>query len=301
MSYTVVLDSLLTTPKVVVVGCGGTGSIVSEGLCRLLANSELELLLIDMDRVEPSNLIRQSFYPGDVGKFKSQVLAERLARQYCRPVGYSVYPFERGLIDEEFGGLGVRQVSCIIIGCVDRASARRSIAEGLKERRDFWLDAGNGYQSGQVLIGNVASVERLAESFGKESQTANYLPIPSLQLPELLHEPSVVKPPQDCAEAVAQEEQSPMINQTMATLVLQFFYRLLNEKLTWMGAYIDMETGTLRTVPASPEIVARMFGLKPTILMQDKAYCSRASYGHHGGAGLLWRSSDRSMRKISRL
>ena len=37
------------------------------------------IVLVDHDRVEPHNLLRQNFYPEDVGRFKSQALADRLA------------------------------------------------------------------------------------------------------------------------------------------------------------------------------------------------------------------------------
>jgi len=94
-----------------------------EGLCRLLANNSLDILLVDHDRVEPHNLRRQNFFEGDIGKFKSQALAERMARQYGRPVGYTVYPYDRELLNEATG-IGMRQMRGIIIGCVDNADAR---------------------------------------------------------------------------------------------------------------------------------------------------------------------------------
>ena len=61
--------------NIAVVGCGGTGSFVAEGLCRLLIGSDIPLLLIDHDRIEPHNLLRQNFYDGDLDKFKSEALA----------------------------------------------------------------------------------------------------------------------------------------------------------------------------------------------------------------------------------
>jgi sulfur carrier protein ThiS adenylyltransferase len=70
MAYTVSLKGN-ESPKLVIVGCGGTGSLVAEGLCRLLINSDLTLMLVDFDRVEPHNLLRQNFFAGEVGKFKS--------------------------------------------------------------------------------------------------------------------------------------------------------------------------------------------------------------------------------------
>ena len=254
--------------RILVVGCGGTGSFVAEGLCRLLINTDISLILIDPDRVEPHNLIRQQFFSGDVGKFKSQALAERLARQYGRAIGYSVYPYMYDLIHENWGGgLATRAAQGIIIGCVDNVAARRSIAEEWNYG-NWWIDAGNGYSSGQVLIGNTPHVHGLEGCFDRKKQEVVALPIPTLQLPSLLAPPTIpVEDTRDCAEAVMAEEQSPVINQAMATLVLEFMYRLLHGTLCWMGAYLDMEAGTMQTVPAEPETLVRMLGVKVDTLI----------------------------------
>ncbi|MBA7632191.1 hypothetical protein ES703_39734 [subsurface metagenome] len=257
-------------------GCGGTGSFVAEGLCRLLS-SDQTLLLIDHDRVEPHNLRRQSYFEGDVGKFKSQALAERLALRYGRRIAYSVYPFDHELIGEGMGGgLYTRVAHGVIIGCVDNVAARREIAKSV-QFGTWWIDAGNGRNSGQVLIGNADRVERLVDSFDKDTGEVSNLPMPSLQLPSLLIPPtqSPVRR-MDCAEAVEADEQSPVINQAMATLVLEFVYRFMLGTLTWMGAYIDLESGTLQTIPAEPVTVARMFSVKVDTLYTEL----KCSIGH---------------------
>jgi len=271
MTYTVSLASN-DRPKLVVVGCGGTGSLAAEGLCRLLINSDLTLMLFDVDRVEPHNLLRQNFFAGEVGKFKSQALAERLSRQYGRKIGYSVLPYERDMFDEPMGaGMYHKAMSLIIIGCVDTAEARRSIADGMSANwNNWWLDAGNGLHSGQVLLGNTGKPAELRESFNPENHSVAKLPLPSLQLPALLIPPVEVTRPRDCAEAIEDEEQSPTINQAMAMLVVDFLYRLLTGRLTNMGAYIDLDAGTLQTVPAAPATVARMCGLKVKEMMANK-------------------------------
>ena len=255
--------------KILVVGCGGTGSFVAEGLCRLLIGCADTIILVDPDRVEPHNLFRQQFFQGDVGKFKSQVLAERLSRQYGRPVGYTVYPYMADLIHKSWGaGFHTEAAQGIIISCVDNVAARREIAGTLKFG-SWWLDVGNGYSSGQVLIGNTRSVIELEGCFDEENQVVTALPQPSLQLPALLAPPTKrVIEDLDCAEAVAAEDQSPVINQSMAVLVLEFIHRLMQQRLTWMGAYLDMEAGTLQTVPAEPEIVAGMLGVKVDTLVK---------------------------------
>ena len=154
---------LLDNPWITVVGCGGTGGFVAEGLCRLFQGREATIVLVDHDRVEPHNLLRQNFYAEDVGKFKSQALADRLARAYRRPVGYSVYAFREDDSRPDGGrypGLPSYGNS-LLIGCADNAAARRAMAESLPGDPRRWLiDAGNDTNWGQVLIGNVAD-ERL--------------------------------------------------------------------------------------------------------------------------------------------
>lgn len=67
----------LAHTRIALIGCGGLGSIIAEGLVRLGAR---RLLLVDEDRVEMTNLNRwQGGRPQDVGHSKAQLLAERLA------------------------------------------------------------------------------------------------------------------------------------------------------------------------------------------------------------------------------
>lgn len=277
MSYKVKMEGMGQNLKIAVVGTGGTGGFIAESLCRLLADNDVPLLLVDHDRVEPHNLLRQNFFAEDIGKFKAQALAERLARKYGRRIGYMVYPFDREMLDDNMGTGFTRKAQALIIGCVDRPSARRSIATGMNGAGgwgDWWIDAGNGHHSGQVLIGNVSKVDALESGFDEALHTVSRLPIPSLQIPALLFEPTKpARNQRDCAEEVLNEEQSPVINQAMATLVLQVVDQLLKGTLTWMGVYLDLEAGTMATVPAEPETIARMFDVKVGALMAQP--CSR--------------------------
>jgi tRNA A37 threonylcarbamoyladenosine dehydratase len=147
--------------NVTVVGCGGTGGFVAEGLCRILPERAV-LLLIDPDRVEERNLLRQNFYITDLGEYKSEALAHRLAAKFNRPVAHSTLPVSM-----------VKGTHNIIIGCVDNGLARGSIAEIAAPRgylthtrlSGWWVDAGNGENYGQILIGNT-STDQLCPSTG---------------------------------------------------------------------------------------------------------------------------------------
>ena len=67
----------LTQAHIAILGLGGVGSTVAEGLARLGVGS---ITLIDPDRVESSNLQRQSLFSlSHVGRFKAECAAERIS------------------------------------------------------------------------------------------------------------------------------------------------------------------------------------------------------------------------------
>ena len=69
----------LAGSRVVLLGCGGIGSLVAITLATAGVG---ELILVDGDHVEPSNLTRQFlFTEADVGLPKAEVLARKLRRR----------------------------------------------------------------------------------------------------------------------------------------------------------------------------------------------------------------------------
>jgi PRTRC genetic system ThiF family protein len=71
--------------RVVVVGCGGNGSVMAMGLpyihqALLLSGHAggLDVTLIDGDVVSPTNCVRQPFSQSEIGLSKSVVLASRI-------------------------------------------------------------------------------------------------------------------------------------------------------------------------------------------------------------------------------
>ena len=223
---------------VTVVGCGGTGGFAAESLCRLLPG-RADLVLIDMDRVEERNLLRQNFYREDLGRFKSETLAHRLAKKFDRQVGYSTLPVAM----TELASPG------LIIGCVDNGLARRDIARVVKDinhEQTWWVDAGNGENYGQVILGNTD----VASSCLPIKSVYHNLPLPTIQKPELLNQAPKAR---GCAEVA--EEQGPTINLTMAAVVVEVVRRLIAGTCSWVQLYIDMEVGTLVPVLATPEII----------------------------------------------
>lgn len=252
-----------TLPGITIVGCGGTGGFVAEGLCRML-NPQVRLILVDHDRVEERNLLRQNFYYGEVGQYKAQTLAERLTKLYRRPLGWSVTPFGHSF--DRYRAPETTK-SGIIIGCVDNAQAREGIAENMSTSR-WWVDSGNGENWGQVLIGN-AKRYQLRDGFDSARQVCHRLPLPTIQHPELLSPPPAEEiRPLSCAELMDTGDQDPTINHAMASLVLQVVRRLLIGDCPWMALYLDLRQGTLHPVLATPRNVSRITNLREARLIR---------------------------------
>ena len=262
---------------IVLVGCGGTGCFLAEAICRLLIGRPGRLYLVDPDRVEPHNVARQAFDRRDVGRFKADVLAERLARRFEREVSSSVLPYGRELHAGVFGDSS-RDLH-LLVGCVDNAAARRAIAttletpswDRMRSHGVWWLDAGNSRNSGQVLLGNSTRPEALRRAFVPVHGRCRALPAPSLQRPDLLNAPPVPRPEPDCAEAIADDLQGPTINQVVAAVAASYVEKLLAGTCSWMATYFDLDDGVLRCLPADPKLVADIAGLHPNAVAPPAA------------------------------
>ncbi len=71
------VSSALKGASVGVAGLGGLGSVVAIALARVGVG---RLVLADFDVVDPSNLNRQQYFVSDIGKFKTDALAEHISR-----------------------------------------------------------------------------------------------------------------------------------------------------------------------------------------------------------------------------
>ena len=186
----------------------------------------------------------------DIGLFKSEALAKRLAGKYQRPVQYSVLPV--GAADLPKG---------IVVGCVDNGLARQAISDRIHDSQ-WWVDSGNGHNYGQVLIGN-SKIEKLRPSFTHDLCVR--LPLPTIQQPALLTQ---VPRQRSCAEAVAADDQSPTINQAMGALVLEVVRRIIAGTCPWMQLYLDLDAGTLTPTMATPEVVSRLTRIRISKLIE---------------------------------
>ena len=237
--------------SVFLVGCGGTGSFIAHALAQLAASPPGEavhrVVLVDPDLVEQRNIGRQNFAPADVGYPKAQVLALRYNLAFGTEFEWIHSPFEATLLPRNATAL----TRILLIGAVDTGKARRTIAQALKERHDdvVWLDAGNGYDRGQVIIGNSFSRKALSQSVDANLNIARCLPYPSLALPELLKAETRSAP--SCAQAVENEVQGLFVNRFMASIVGQYLYWLLQGHLSASQTWVHLDKLEMVSVPVN--------------------------------------------------
>jgi PRTRC genetic system ThiF family protein len=213
--------------SIALVGVGGTGSQVARTLARTLYSmkeARLEtpdLVLVDGDTVEMKNVGRQMFTPADVGQNKATLLAGR----FNRALGLSIEAlptfFHRDL------PIATSHHKTLILGCVDNADARRQIARYARQESCIWIDGGNHFDTGQVIIGDAKRDTRL---FSLYHDFLVHLPFPDVVMPDLLEDdPPTEDDPASCAELVAMGEQHLLVNEyvalAMGSLVFSLLYR----------------------------------------------------------------------------
>jgi PRTRC genetic system ThiF family protein len=238
--------------RVVVVGCGGTGSAVIGGLPflhqALLAAGYpgLYVIVADGDKVTATNCVRQPFSESEIGLYKSVVLVNRL----------NLFWGLNWHASTEYVTAKTQGKADIIISCVDTRAARLEITKSpLFKECVYWLDLGNTADGGQFVLGQPKN--------DRNRKTPGRLPTVAELFPE------IVTPLLDstdelpaCSAVEALERQEPFVNQTLAYQALAMLARLFRHgEITHHGGFVSLANGrmaplTIRT-PRSPQSLKR--------------------------------------------
>ncbi len=237
--------------RVLVAGSGGNGSRFVVGLKNLhnalvaLGHPGLQVTLADGDTVSESNLVRQTFYPSDIGLPKATVLINRINLS-C---GLDWQAFPHYLSTEDIRNTR----AALLISCVDSRKARAALDEGINRNGHiiYHLDLGNSRDTGQAVLGcplglyNRRKRDRLRTAF------------------ELFPELTDVTLPEDdlpsCSTAEALEKQDLFVNDTLATSALSLLWRLLQHgEVQYHGSFVDLGTGSVRAFPIDPALWRRL-------------------------------------------
>jgi PRTRC genetic system ThiF family protein len=222
--------------RVVVVGCGGTGSAVIGGLPflhqALLAAGYpgLHVIVADGDKVTATNCVRQPFSESEIGLYKSVVLANRL----------NLFWGLNWHASTEYVTTKTQGKADIIISCVDTRAARLDITKSpLFKDCVYWLDLGNTADGGQFVLGQPKN--------DRNRKTPGRLPTVAELFPE------IVTPLLDniddlpaCSAVEALDRQEPFINQTLAYQALAMLARLFRHgEITHHGGFVNLANGRM--------------------------------------------------------
>lgn len=135
----------------IIVGAGGTGSLLARDLPKLLIDTPHKMLIVDGDHVEEKNMKRQSYQSQDIGEYKAVALSSKINTFYdtkCEALGLyltkdEIYEY----CEDNF------MYTPVILGCVDNNATRR-ILENTFNRLDwcYYIDSANGEYEGNIYI-----------------------------------------------------------------------------------------------------------------------------------------------------
>jgi PRTRC genetic system ThiF family protein len=252
--------------QIVLAGCGGIGVWMAMHISRLMrvlyeSNKGVNFTLCDPDLVEEKNLGRQWFCDADVGQPKALAVARRLGGAFGLNTMAVCEPFdERFLVGADL---------TVVVGCVDNAAARSSLAQVLARNEEYqgeppaywWLDCGNNHDAGRVLLGSAHTNRQMRGAF-VDAKHCVALPSPALQFPSLLvPAPEESGREMSCAEMVAANLQSLNINAAVAVQAADMLTRLLvTEDLKRYACAINVEAGAVKSYYVTPEQVAHDIG-----------------------------------------
>jgi PRTRC genetic system ThiF family protein len=144
---------LTSTIRVLVAGCGGTGSAVT-GLLPYLhqamvafGHAGLRVTVADGDRITGANSVRQPFSRSEVGLFKCVVLVNRINLFW----GFNWRAFPERLCPRH----SLKDFD-VVLGCVDSRASRAVIHKLVTAKQSrvlYWLDLGNTETGGQYILG----------------------------------------------------------------------------------------------------------------------------------------------------
>jgi PRTRC genetic system ThiF family protein len=238
--------------RIVLVGCGGTGSEMLDELFRIhcllisLGGDGLDVIAFDPDNVSQANIGRQRFWPCDVDYPKAETLITRV-----NSFGGTDWRYEN---DEYDANSGKR--FDIIITCVDTPAVRANIGKAFVEDNNeeaeryfsrnshtsFWLDCGNDSHTGNVIFGHL-------ELGGQPFRVPNVFELyPMLATMIDNDEPS-------CSTAAALEKQDYGINRSVAREASNLLWQFLRHgTLSNHGSYIDIRSGTVTPLPIDEKV-----------------------------------------------
>ncbi|WP_277014242.1 PRTRC system ThiF family protein [Flavobacterium lindanitolerans] len=239
------------------IGAGGTGSKVLTALMEMnesltaLGHPGLQVRLWDDDEVSQANIGRQRFAESEIGLNKAVALINRANRWSGTFWKAETQRFETN----SYGSLPNNAMANIFISCVDNVKSRFGIAEILRrfgkgkeiqEQPLYWMDFGNGRNSGQVILSTIGDIEQ--PSSEKYNCVPN-LPFVTDEFGEMLRQSEETDDTPSCSLAEALTKQDLYINGSLAQMGCSLLWNLFREGTTrYRGFFFNLKEFRLQPI-----------------------------------------------------
>jgi len=248
------LDSelLRRSVRVLLIGCGGSGSAIAGGLpylhqAMLVAGHPggLHVTVMDGDIITATNCVRQPFCSAEIDLAKAVVTVSRLNL---------FWSLNWTAVAEQLTAQTDISHFDVVIGCVDTRAARQLIAsklQGWRSRVAYWLDLGNSADSGQLVLGQPLN--------GRNRRTADRLRTAAELFPEIVEASLDDDGTPSCSALEALERQEPFVNQVLAYHALALLTRLFRYgRIEYHGAFVNARENRVQPIAINPELWRRM-------------------------------------------
>lgn len=241
--------------RILVVGCGGTGSAILGGLVYLHQAlvawghpGGLQVTVMDGNTISAINCVRQPFGRSEIGMNKAIVLVNRI--NVFWGLNWQAIPAELKAqpLTPSYAGYGEQHLRPdVVIGCVDTREARAVIAtsaSGLSST-GYWLDLGNHATGGQFVLGEPENARNKRARLRLRTAAELY---GELVDPDLDgdHEPS-------CSALEALDRQEPYVNSCLAQHALALLARLFRYgQISHHGGFVDVASARCVPLPIDP-------------------------------------------------
>lgn len=232
--------------RICLIGLGGTGSALLDGLCALdatlrqLGHPGFSIVCHDADSVSLSNVGRQRYTHADVGLPKCTVICHRMGLFYGTDVT---------AIPQHFGPRTRQRDADLYITATDSASLRASFPMWLRHSRALWADTGNGERVAQLVVGHL-----------HESPHQPYIPNVLDLFPELT-DPEFQASQKDvptCSAEEALRAQSFPINRAIAGHTIDLLWELIRHgSARHHGVLCSVAPPSVSLIEATPAMWAQ--------------------------------------------
>lgn len=231
----------------VIAGAGGNGAHFMHQAMRVVGahmadkKRDYKVTVFDGDIVEQKNLLRQNFYPSDLGKNKAQVTARRYSKAFGVEIG--VFPeFVETKEDLEELMFQYEGYMPLLVTCFDNHKSRLMVQALFEEKpaEFMWLDLGNDEFVGQVVLGFNAD-----PMTGANDIKQGVFKLPSIVefYPEIRNSNDQFKSEVSCAEHAVANIQNIGANVMCSTLAFLMFNQLMTGSITHYAVRFDAKSG----------------------------------------------------------